>query len=798
MDEDSAASTMTDDEPAEPSSKPAADGPKPISLWEETARPGLPHPTWWHTLNLTTWTGVVGTGVAELHPSTGALLIGTAGAAALGMGIGSAVVHAPAPEYRGLLYGGGVLGTLTGAAMGAWAWIASANDLFNDLFQPTPWIELGAGGAAFGVAYTALRFRIAAARNPHSRLHKRLKIRASSGIWAQIMSEAGFGDCTVVDHTENWSGYKVLIKLDPERKDSTLTVVNAREKLTTIAAKVLAATEEISLAPDALDIQRTTDARIVSIFVRLRAVLTSVIDPPEGTGPVTDPDELIQIGLWEDGEPIEARESGPHGCAVGASESGKSTYQHGLTAQRSRRKHVVQWAAGMSKFEIFIEPWMRPVIDGRASRPVFDMIGGGSNGTDAEFWSAAAVLAAAHTLMTYRMASPDTPRRNGTMIVSEAHPRVITQLDEVDVLLKYKIANKRGELVRPRFRVFGGRELTVWDMMLDIGSKGRSEGVELDIATQRITDDFWGVPTRSLLNNVQRRAVFYTASSQDSGYLLKNSKQDASLLRNHAMCLSLKGDAKPLKGKAYFYDDDQDVPAEYAIRADQADTIGCLSGAEAQALAELYSERWSPERVGSIARYFGGRIGDLVTLDPEDGAPATSTTSTSSQAPDAEDTDDGEERQQRTDGRQALRDAIAKATGNPSKPATNDPLRTTLDEIRNLPTIDDEQRNTHRRPVPEPLRSVIELFADHVGHLASEHIAVQLGRVAANADQAEREAAATAVANELRSITGQTTDQRRNAQYYGTRRTRGYLIEELRAAAERIARGEDPTPPQQP
>jgi hypothetical protein len=159
--------------------------------------------------------------------------------------------------------------------------------------------------------------------------------------------------------------------------------------------------------------------------------------------------------------------------------------------------------------------------------------------------------------------------------------------------------------------------------------------------------------------------VFYTASSHHSVYLLKNSKQDASLLRNHVMYLSLKGDAKPLKGKAYFYDDDHDVPPSMRSTRTRPTRSAACPAPRPRRWVGGHSQRWSPERVGSIARYFGGQIGDLVTLDPEDAAPAAST-----QASKPEGTDDGEERQRRTDGRQApLRDAIARANGNPSKPA---------------------------------------------------------------------------------------------------------------------------------
>jgi hypothetical protein len=643
----------------------------PVQPWRAIARDGQPHPTWWHTVNPTAWTGTLGTGVSALHLSDPALLGGTLGAAFLAMGVGAASVHAPDPEHRGLVNASAAFGTVTGAAAGAWTWLATRCDLFHHLWQPGPWSALAIGGTVLGAGYTMLRLKIAVHRDPGSASTRRAKLKRARGEWGRIMAAAGFGDsCEVLSRTDNWSGYRVLIRLDPDTTASVATVASAREKLTVIAARVLSEEDPtVTLAADALTIERTEAADVVSIRVRLRQVLTSTVEPPAETGPVTDPAAPLVFGLWEDGEDITAPESGPHGVAIGASGSGKSTYLHGMVAQRSRRKHLATWVAGVSKFESFIGPWITAVNDGAAARPVFDMIGGGSGGTDAEFWSAAAVLAALHTLMTHRMASPDTPRKDGNIVVSAAHPRVLGILDEVDALLKWKVKDQRGELVTPRFVLPSGRALTVWDMIVDIGSKGRSEGCELELASQRLTDAFWGTNVMSYLANVARRAAFRTNSSHDAASLLKGTKLDSCTLRHNSMYLALSEGAPPIAGKAAFYD--ADALREYAARADAADTIGCLSGAEAAALGDLYSRRWSADRVGTVAAYFGGRIGDLVTVA------AGITTRPVSPSPAAP----------REDGRQRLRDAVARAR-------RECPDTVALEQLWSLPTVEEPKRST--------------------------------------------------------------------------------------------------------
>lgn len=602
-----------DQAPSTPQPTPRSPRSSPPHPWQAIARPGQPHPTWWHTLNTTAWVGCLGTGTAALHLSNLAMFGVTLGAAFLGATVGMACTPITAPEQRQLTAPVATLGGLVGAAAGVWTWLATQVDLFHHLAQPAPWAALAAEGVALGSGYTALRLRVAAYRTPGSAVQQNAALRSAKGAWGRIMQEAGFGaGCTVREQHENWSGHRVLVRLDPDRHDTAVTVRAARDRITRIASRVLAEGDSsVVLAHDALTIELTDSVDMVSIRVRLRQVLTSVIEPPAEVGPVTDPSLPLILGIWEDGEPIEVPEVGPHGVAIGASGSGKSTYLHGMIAQRSRRKHLITWGAGISKFEAFIAPWIEAVNSGSLTRPVLDLIGGGSAGTEADFWSAAYAVAALHVLMTHRMSSPDTPRKNGNLVVSDAHPGALLIIDEVDTLLKFKIADEKGNLVTPRILLPSGRKLSVWEMLVDIASKGRSERCEVELASQRLTEDFWGVTIHSLFTNVARRTAFYTSSSHDASALLKGTRQDACQLRNNAMYMALSGDAKTAAGKAPLYE--ADTIAEFASRADRADTIGSLSGAEAAALGDFYAQRWTADRISGIAQYFGGRIGNMVS-----------------------------------------------------------------------------------------------------------------------------------------------------------------------------------------
>lgn len=778
----------------------------PRVLWSELSRPGRPHPLIWHPWNVTAWSGAIGVGVASLDPSGLALGIGTAGAAVLGTAVGAGCVDVKHDSHRRFMYQGAALGTVTGLAEGAWCYAATNADLYENLWQPHMWGALGVGGLMWGVAYSLFRFGLQKVRNPKSKLAAKVRRKYHGDPWVRIFAEANFGTVTVDNVEDNWAGHSLVVELDDDKNMTSKHVLGAKNSIFGIARKVLKEEKGIVLSPDALTIEEVRDdAGKVKITVKERDVLSTPVIKPEHdmTEPATD--DLCFVGRWQTGDLIELNalipQIGGHGCSIGASRSGKSTYGRAMIAEHARRPHTIDWVAGISKFYGYIKPFMKPVVDGRARRPVFDMLGGGDEQGDAEFRSALQVLQAMYVLYLSRMSDPELPRDDGNNhIPSPEYPRVVGHFDEIDALIKFGKDNG----THKKFELPNGTKVSIPDMLTAIGSKGSSEGVCLEFGTQKLTDDFLGMAVSSVITNVGRRAVFYTPNGYDAGLALSDKERNhfkPNTFTNNMMVVKLGGQSgSVVPGKAFYYSSDE--LAEIAIAADQNDTIGTLSPREAAKLGQLYTERWNENRIASILRYFGGQLGNVAALTTVTANSARSTVESSADQGDGGTgrsglIDPGETPQEL---RQGLRDIIARRRANqtgdgdgPTKDQNGpsgspDWALDVMSQINELPVIDDDARTTRAdvdddsastAGLPWPLDVLIEQFGDDPR------------RVIPNSELSE---AASVPAGRLgmwlSTKCGVKPDNTPDAE-------RGRAVADLKAAADRIRRGEinpDPMP----
>lgn len=597
---------------------------------------GVPHPVLWHPYLLTAWAGAAGVGVSTLDPSTLVMAGSAAGAGALGALVGSASIDVRSEEQYGYVYAGGAVGALAGVGMAGFAWWAETAGLSAQLWQPHLWATLAIGGTAWGALYTALRLRLQAARVPGSKIAKKLKKKHYGSDYAQIFEEAKFGQVTLVELTSNWAGERALIDLDDEQDYTSKNVLTqtSQDKLTAVARRVFKRERGIKLPDGALTFSRVLeDAGQVVIDVKLRDVLTSSIDPPDDyTKPVTDPDQPMNIGVYQSGDLMYMPESGPHGIAQGTTGSGKSTYYRAQLINYARRPHVVVAAVGTSKLYGLLSPFVKPAVQGIVSRPPFALIGGGDGGSPEEYDSAVKGLMAAYMLYRVRMDNPDLPRDGGgNLIPSKEHPRFVLYIDEVnDLVSRSKLHGSQHKT----HTLPNGEKITVPKMLEHLTSKGRSEGVELEIGTQRMTDGFMGFSNRDMLNNVHRRAVFYGFSVQDAKVVSGDDRINPKAIPKHSMRFAA-GEGQHIEpGKVYYYTHTHITEALAAAEANG--TLGDLSGQEAEALGELWAQRWSSARIGHILRYYKGSIGTVASLNDGASQSDVSTGAASSQTPSQE------------------------------------------------------------------------------------------------------------------------------------------------------------------
>ncbi|MEU6267511.1 hypothetical protein [Saccharopolyspora shandongensis] len=706
------------------------------------------NPTIWHTWLTTAWVGAGGVlADAAMDPNLLGHLGLTAGAGLLGTFVGGAVMPADKEEHRRLVFESGMFGTVTGLAAGAWAWCADAAGLFADLWQPGMWGGLALGGVAWGAVYTGLRVRLRRARDPKSETAAKLRKVELGGDYEQIFHDAGFGLVEVLEVTAGFGGAseRVLVELDLERNDTAQTVINAKVKLMGIAARVMRERRGIRIPGDAVTITEVQgDAKRVFFDVTLRDVLTEKFDPSDGediTVPVLDPEHPLMLGFYQHGAPIEQPEAGPHGVAVGSSGSGKSTYFRAQIVQHLRRPHVVLGIAGMSKLSAFLRPFMQPVVDGRSTRSPFAIIGGGDNGTSDEVDSAVQVLMAAYTLYRHRMANPRIPRDDGgNVIPTPKHPRFIAYLDEVDALVK---AKKDGTQHIP-VKLPNGEKVTIPHMLTTLGSKGRSEGVELEIGTQRTTDSHMGFSGNDLFVNTNRRAIFRTQSNHDAR-AVGGERLDPTRIPEHTFVLALGPKAEQIPAKVFYYSADHIALAMQAAAVNG--TFGDLSGDEAAALGELWSGRWSAARFGHVAEYFGLPL-------PDGGAYATS--------------DDGSQAQQsgptrRTGGvdrvgarSTRLQEAIERARREAAGQQAEIDDSTVNEVIAGMEAMlaSSSPTGLPRDAAPaDVLSKALEVIGDRVGAEPAEILGA-LGWVSAETSQADYNRAAEDLRDTLRAATG--------------------------------------------
>lgn len=592
----------------------------PRRLLSDIRGSGHAHPAWWHPYLVGAWVAACGiaTSAAVADPVVWVALLLVAVAAVAGTVVGAATVDVRDASHMRLMYEAGALGTATGAAAAGWCWWAAAMQLHADMTRPVPWVALLAGTVCWAAAYTALRLRLEAARDPQSHTAQKLKQHANGGVYEQAFADTGFGSVTVVSAQDNWAGERVIIELDEQRNDTYEKVQSKNSELRGALRREFKRQRGIRLPTNAIQLfQHDDDEATFTMDVTLRHVLRETIEPAHDvTVPVHTPGTPLQIGAFASGDALTVSESGQHGVSIGSTGSGKSTYYRALVTEYSRRSHVLLGCAGTSKFTGMVRPFLAPLKEGATTRLPYALAGG------PDFDSALRAVQTAYMLYAVRDNNPDIPRDDGgNLIPSAEYPVLFFFIDELDdLVLRGKEGTSHTKYVLPN-----GEKRSIPDMLSALTSKGRSEGVNLEMGSQSITDDHNKFGMAVLLRNVHRRALFKTLSNYDAKGVIKGTSPDVAKMENHTLYFN-DSEQPGAPAKVAWYG--SDLVRSALIAAERNGTLGALSAAEATAIGELWTQRWSRDRAGGLWHALG--------LDPQDlPQQATASTATASTATSA-------------------------------------------------------------------------------------------------------------------------------------------------------------------
>lgn len=388
--------------------------------------------------------------------------------------------------------------------------------------------------------------------------------------WNEALEAVGLKGCRFMRRKDTAAGYAVLIRLDRPGRI-------APEK---VGAALPAIERNLGMLRDCLewDVATNSEGRELSdrcwIIVDVEDILAKLLPMPDDEHTPTTVKEAFRIGTFMDGTPMVLRLREISALIVGVRGRGKTNLFHVIVHMLSRCTDVVLWAIDL-KGGRAVKPWLRPWLDGRAERPVFDWVA-------TTRLEAFLMLKAAEALIKYR----GNAGAGGSKIEpSAAHPAVLVLCDEIAAL----VGKHSGRAVKANGQKWWldptvGQIAGVLTLCIQLG---RSEAVDFVLFTQRGTVTMTG--GGDLKSQCELRIGLGVTSPSDANSVFQNNNVNAKKLRKlkdqrtRGAALVENGiDPNHLAGKIYFYGDDQDM----LRRIDKAATLHALYPADLPTLEQ--------------------------------------------------------------------------------------------------------------------------------------------------------------------------------------------------------------------
>jgi hypothetical protein len=275
--------------------------------------------------------------------------------------------------------------------------------------------------------------------------------------WPDLLARIGHPGVRFAGREDTMAGYVVHLQLPGSGRVTYSGLAPATEKLE-VAAR---------LRLGSLRFERGDQAHQVTLHVVERDVLGETIPFPAGEDEPLSIVNPIPVGLFEDGQECAVTLREMATLIVGLRGSGKSNLLNVLMAQLARCADVMIFAIDL-KGGRMAAPWIEPWLDGRAHRPVVDWLA-----TDRE--EAERMLRALLRAVAARSRSGSGGEK---IRPSARQPAILLVCDEIAVIMGMGMGG-------PRFSAEGVTNMTLAGLATQLVMTGRSEAIDLIMATQR-------------------------------------------------------------------------------------------------------------------------------------------------------------------------------------------------------------------------------------------------------------------------------------------------------------------------
>ncbi|CAM3310789.1 hypothetical protein [Stackebrandtia soli] len=446
-------------------------------------------------------------------------------------------------------------------------------------------------------------------------------VEARRDAWSESLAAAGVKGWTLQKESKSEIAVSALMRIAPG--GTTFADARSRRDALDIAFR--------APFPGAVRVERPQGIKDVSIVLITKALKSAFAEPIPMPPVVDEPRSILDPlddGLHEDGE-VGARVHAYQTVAtIGRRDAGKS----GLTNVRIDRylscKDVILWGVDFKKGR-FTAPWLAPYAVGDVEAPAFD-------------WVVSTPQAVRDMVdALHRIGDHRAEHGSGDKVaVSAATPAIRLIIDEIaDLTGNHAFAEVARRLAR-------------------VVSKLRSEGIDIDFATQRGTGSFLGDVGRDLLSQstivdllqVDSATEIYNAITVPSATL---EFVDPTRFEEAGTVVTLAKKARMAARRAYYLTTDA-IPAR---SAQYSTWRPVLEPGAAAAAGPAYARRWSTPEARALlvkaARDAGRDFAPRHATNPPTAAdrqeePArehattatTTTTSTTATAPTATEGDD--------------------------------------------------------------------------------------------------------------------------------------------------------------